>query len=325
MKVWQIKKFGGVETMELVDLPTPEPKPHEALVKIEAAGLNYSDVMIRNGSYVDQVSLPLVLGREFAGKIEAVGKEVQGVYPGQMVAGMAGHGGAFGEFVAVPATQLIPVPGNMDTSQAAAFALQGITATHIVDDLAKLKAGETMLVHAAAGGVGTLAIQLGRMIGAKVIGTVSNEGKAGIVKRFGATAVDYSKDGWVEEVMAITGGKGADVILESVGGDIFLRSFREVLATFGRMIVFGAAGVESVNLSNLELLASNKTVTGYYLGSYFPDHADRVNAATHRLLGWIGSQKIQLLVGHTYPLDQTPAAFTLMESRKSVGKIVITM
>lgn len=322
MKSLKIDKFGGPDVMQLVEVPTPEPKPGEALIKIEAAGLNYSDIMIREGLYIDAMSPPLFLGREFAGTVEKIGDGVANVKPGQRVAGTA-PAGAFSEYLSIHTAGLFPLPNGLSPEQGAAILIQGITAVHCLDDCTNLKSGETVLIHAAAGGVGTLAIQIALAREARVLGTASSADKCKLITELGAKAIDYTQDDWVKHVLDATGGKGADVILESVGGDIFTRSYKEALATFGRMVVYGVAGGNIVNVNNREILESNKSLIGYYLGSYIPKHMDRVAAASMKLVQLIMQGKVKPIIGQTFPLDKAVDAFNFMQSRKSVGKVII--
>ncbi len=323
MKAVQMRAHGGPEVMQVVDLPLPEPGPGKVRVRIEACGLNYSDLMIRGGTYLDPVRLPYVLGREFCGTIEALGEGVSGYSVGQRVVGSA-PGGALAEAIVVQPLTLIPCPEGMSATVGASFLVQGITAWHCLTDCGRLQSGETVLIHAAAGGVGALAVQIAQALGARVLGTTSSAAKCQVVSELGATAINYSQPDWVDRVRELTGGRGADLILESVGGEVFRRSFQEALAVFGRLVVFGCASGEAVSLTNVELLGSNKTVTGYYLGGYFPQHLDRVAEATGKLLGLIGSKDVKPLVGKTFPLSQAADAFEHIASRQSVGKVVVT-
>jgi NADPH2:quinone reductase len=322
MKALQIEKFGGPEVMKLADVPVPEPGPGEARIRVEAGGLNYSDIMIREGTYIDATTLPHRLGREFCGTIDKLGPGVAGWSVGQRVVG-AVQSGAFAEYVAAPVETLIPCPEGITPEQGAAILVAGITAVHCLDDCGRLAPGETVLIHAAAGGVGTLAVQIARAEGANVIGTASSDEKCRFIAGLGATPVNYAKGDWVKEVRSLTQDRGADLILESVGGEVYRRSFKEALAVFGRMVVFGVATREMVPFNNREILESNRTLTGYYLGAYFPAHLDRVINATMKLVGLILEGKVKPIVGKSVPLDQAVEAFNHMQQRKNIGKVVL--
>lgn len=322
MKAVQIRQHGGPEVMELVEVPVPEPGRGKVRIKIEACGLNYSDVMIRRGNYLDPMPMPYFLGREFCGTIDALGEGVSGWSIGQRVAGSV-PGGALAGYLLVAPQSLVPCPDGISPEMGAAFLIQGVTAWHCLHDCGRLTAGETVLIHAAAGGVGALAVQMARAAGAKVLGTASSAAKCQVVSELGATAINYSEPDWVERVRVHTGGRGADLVLESVGGETFRRSFFEALATFGRLVVFGCASGEGAGLSNIEILGSNKTVTGYYLGSYFPQHIDRIMTATAQVLGLIQAGQVKPLVGKVFPLSEATAAFEHLASRASIGKVVV--
>jgi len=323
MKALRIEKHGGPEVMQIVDVPVPEPGPGEARIRVEACGLNYSDIMIREGQYIDATPLPTFLGREFCGTIDKTGPGVSGWEKGQRVVGGA-MGGAMAEYLVTAPDGLIPCPEGLSPEEGAAILVAGVTAIHCLDDCGRLQAGETVLVHAAAGGVGTLAVQIARARGARVIGTASSAEKCRAVADLGATAIDYTKGDWVKEVLAATGGRGADLILESVGGEIYLRSFREALARFGRMVVFGVASREVVPIDNREILSSNRTLTGYYLGDYFPAHLDRIVMATMKLVGLMQEGKVRPIVGKVFPLAQAADAFSHMQQRRNIGKVILT-
>ena len=280
-------------------------------------------IMIREGLYVDLMPLPYFLGREFCGTIDKAGAGVSGWEKGQRVVG-ASMSGAMAEYLVTRTDGLIPCPDGLSPAEGAAMLVAGITAIQCLDDLGRLQPGETVLIHAAAGGVGTLAVQIARAMGARVIGTTSSAEKCRAVADLGATAIDYTKDDWVKKVLAATGGRGADLILESVGGEIFRRSFREALARFGRMVVFGVASREIVPIDNREILESNRTLTGYYLGDFFPAHLDRIVMATMKLVRFMQEGKVKPIVGKVFTLDQAAEAFGHMQQRKNVGKVILT-
>jgi len=322
MKAVWIEALGGAEVMQLIDQPIPEPTSKQVRVKVEAVGLNYSDIMIREGKYLQRTQLPQVLGREFAGVIDVVGAEVKGLTAGMRVYGTVTQG-ALAEYVCADYRGLLPVAEGMTSDMAVALIIQGITALHCLNEHGNLKAGETVLIHAAAGGVGTLAIQMAKAMGARVIGTASSEMKCQLIRDLGAEAINYSEGDWVAEVMTLTDGKGADLIIESVGGDVFLRSYREALSTFGRIIVLGIANGEPVNISTSEILKRNKAIIGYFLAVYFEKTPHLVAEAIGRLLALVQAGTVKPIIGATYPLTETVAAFDHMQGRGSVGKVII--
>jgi NADPH2:quinone reductase len=323
MKALEIHDFGGPEVMQIVDVPKPELTRGSVLVRVEAAGLNYSDIMIRHNQYLDKVKLPYQMGREYAGIIEAVDEDAQGFEVGQRVVGSC-RGGAMAEYVVVPSAGLFSCPDGITPEQAVAMLVQGITAVHCLDDAARVQEGETVLIHAAAGGVGTLAVQLAVIRGAKVIGTASNDEKCELIAELGGTPINYKDTDWVRELHQLTNGRGADVILESVGGDIFLKSFREALAPMGRLVVFGAASGEVAKLANVEILGSGKAVIGYFLPRYFVrSHVHRIQEAAVELVQLIREERLRVIIGKSFALDDAVEAFNFMESRQSMGKVII--
>jgi NADPH:quinone reductase len=322
MKALRMETFGGPEVLHVAEIPVPEPRAGQVRVKVEAAGLNYADIMIREGLYIEKMPLPYVLGREFCGTVDTVGSGTNGLRPGDRVLGMV-KGGAMAEYVIADSRGLVPCPGALTPEQGAAILVQGVTAVHLVEDVGEVKSGQTVLVHAGAGGVGTLAIQIALARKADVIGTASSDEKCRLITDLGARAINYARGDWVAELRNMTNGRGADVILESIGGEVFRRSFKEALADFGRVIVYGLAGGHLEKLHNREILESNRAVFGYFLGSYFPRHMDRVATAVRRVTDLIVSGRIRVVIGGTFPLDDAPAAFDHMQHRKSVGKVVI--
>src|SRR5271156_4769280 len=238
MKAIQIKQTGGPEVMELVDLPVPQPKSNEAVVKIKAAGVNFIDVYKREGR--DKAALPLVLGQEGAGVIIAVGSDVHDFAVGDPVA-YSSVLGSYAEYAAVPAERLVKIPAGVGESEAAASILQGMTAHYLVYDTYPLKKGETALIHAAAGGVGSLLVQMAHNIGARVIATVSTEEKAESARAAGADDVIlYTQVDFETETKRLTGGKGIDVVYDSVGKTTFEKGLN-VLRPRGMMALFGGS------------------------------------------------------------------------------------
>ena len=238
MKAIQVRQPGGLEAMELVDLPVPEPKANEAVVKLAASGVNFIDVYQREGRY--KVPLPFVLGQEGAGAVTAVGADVKGLKAGDRVA-YASILGSYAEYAAVPADKLVPVPSGVTDQQAAGAMLQGMTAHYLSHDAFPLQRGETALVHAAAGGVGLLLVQMAHNIGARVIATVSTDEKAKLAREAGADDVIlYSQSDFEAETKRFMGGKGVDVVYDSVGKTTFEKGLN-ILRPRGMMVLFGGS------------------------------------------------------------------------------------
>ncbi len=305
MKAIRIHKYGGPEVLSIEDIPVPAPKSGAARVKIEAIGLNYIDIYQRTGLY--QLPLPFTLGREAAGIVDAVGPGATEVKVGDRVA-YAMEPGAYAEYAIVPAWQLVPVPANLDSRSAAATMLQGMTAHYLAHSTYPLKQGETALVHAAAGGVGLLLIQIAKMIGARVIGTVSTAAKAQLAKEAGADEVIlYSQSDFLAEVKKLTDGKGVHVVYDSVGTTTFDRSLN-CLRPRGCLALFGQSSgpVPRFDLSKLATMGS-LFVTRPTLLHYMGDRSELLGRA-NELFDWIGSGQLKLRIDKSFALADAAEA-----------------
>ena len=323
MKAIRINETGGPEVMHLEEIETPTPKEGEVLIKVAAVGINFADLAQRQGAYLTRTRTPMTLGLEFAGTVAAHGPGVSSPAMGTRV--VAFGEGAYAEYAIAPATSVIPIPPGLDFTQAAAVPVQGITAYQLLRESAQLQEGESVLVHAAAGGVGTLAVQLAKLMGAgTVVGTASSSSKLDLARRLGAdTAINYTEANWVEQVKNATGGKGADIILEMVGGEIAEQSL-QCLAPFGRMVVYGAASGQMVQFSGLQLMYKNQAVIGYWLTSQL-SRTDRVGRAMLEIMQYLSSGKLEIVVGQTFPLAEAVEAHKAIAERKTVGKTVLTV
>ena len=306
--------------MELVELPVPQPKANEAVVKLAASGVNFIDVYIREGRY--KAPLPFVLGQEGAGVITAVGAEVKSVKVGDHVA-WTGLLGSYAEYAAVPADRLVPVPAGVSDQQAAAAMLQGMTAHYLSHATYPLQRGETALVHAAAGGVGLLLVQMAHNIGARVIGTVSTEEKAKLAREAGADEVIlYTQADFEVETKRLTGGKGVDVVYDSVGKTTFDKSLN-VLRPRGFMVLFGGS---SGAVPPFDLIALSQRgslfVTRPTLAHYTATREELV-ARSGAVFGMMAAGKLKLRIEHTYPLAEAQRAHRDLEGRKTTGKLLL--
>ena len=320
MKAIQIKQVGGPEAMELVDLPVPQPKPNEAVVKLAASGVNFVDVYFREGRY--KAPLPLVLGQEGAGVVTAVGAEVKSVKPGDRVA-WAGPLGSYAEYAAMPDHRVVPIPQGVTEQQAAAAMLQGMTAHYLSHDTYRLKRGETALVHAAAGGVGLLLVQMAHHIGARVIGTVSTEEKAQLARAAGAEEVlFYTHSDFEADTKRLTSGEGVDVVYDSVGKTTFEKGLN-VLRPRRMMVLFGGSSgaVPSFDLIVLSQKGS-LYVTRPTLVNYIATREELL-ARSSAVFGMIAAGKLKLRIQHTYPLAQAQQAHRDLEGRKTTGKLLL--
>jgi len=320
MKAIQVKQPGGPEALILADLPVPEPKPNEAVVKLTASGVNFIDVYHREGRY--KVPLPFVPGQEGAGVVTAVGSEVKSVKPGAHVAWSSLLGG-YAEYAAIPADRLVSIPAGVSDQQAAAAVLQGMTAHYLSHDTYPLKRGETALVHAAAGGVGLLLVQMAHNIGAHVIATVSTDAKAKLAREAGADDVIlYTQQDFEVETKRLTGGKGVHVVYDSVGKTTFEKGLN-ILRPRGMMVLFGGSSgavppFDPISLSQKgSLYLTRPTLVNYT--------ASREELLEHSgaVLGMIAAGKLKLRIDHTYPLAEAQRAHRDLEGRKTTGKLLL--
>jgi len=320
MKAIQVKQVGGPEVMELVDLPVPDPKVNEAVVKLSASGVNFVDVYHREGRY--KVALPFTPGQEGAGVVTAIGDDVKSVNVGDRVA-WSHLLGSYAEYTAVVADRLVPVPAGVTDQQAAAAMLQGMTAHYLAHDSYALKRGETALVHAAAGGVGLLLTQMADKIGARVIATVSTEGKAKLAREAGAAEIIfYTKQDFEAETKRLTNGKGVDVVYDSVGKTTFDKGLN-VLRPRGMMVLYGGSSGAVPAFDPIVLTQKGSLfLTRPSLGNYIATREELV-ARSGAVLGMITSGTLRLRIEHTYPLAEAQRAHRELEGRKTTGKLLL--
>ena len=320
MKAVRVEQFGGLEALKIADLPVPELAEGEARVRLEVIGVNFLDIYQRIGRY--QGSLPFILGQEGAGVVDVVGPNVTEVKPGDRVA-YAMVQGSYAEFAIVPAWRLVPIPAGVDASQAVAGMIQGMTAQYLALSTYPLKQGETALVHAAGGGTGRLLVQVAKLRGARVIGTVSTEEKAQLAREAGADEVIlYTQTDFESEVKRFTEGKGVDVVYDSVGRDTFDKSLN-CLRRRGYMVLYGASSGAVPPLDPQVLNAKGSLfLTRPYLGHYTADRAE-LSARANAVFNWIASGELKVRIDQTFPLAEVAAAHRYLEERKSKGKILL--
>jgi NADPH2:quinone reductase len=320
MKAIRIDAPGGPEVMKLVDVPEPQPKPGEAVVKIDAVGVNYIDVYQRSGHY--KLPMPLTLGLEAAGTVTAVGPGVTEVKVGDKVA-YTGVPGAYAQYAVVPAARLVVLPQGVSTKQGAAVMLQGITAHYLACSTYPLKKGDACLVHAAAGGVGLILCQIARLRGARVIGTVSTEEKAKLAREAGADeTILYTKQDFAAEVKRITGGKGLQVVYDSVGKDTWEGSLnccaiRGMIALFGQSS--GPIGMIDPQVLNAKgsLFLTRPSLVHYIVTR------EELQQRAGDLFGWIREGKLKLRMEFEFPLKDAAEAHRALEGRKTTGKVLL--
>jgi NADPH2:quinone reductase len=319
MKAIRVDAPGGPEAMHLVEVPQPEPREGEALVRIEAAGVNFIDVYHRTGAY--PLPFPLVLGGEGAGVVVSVGPEVTEFAAGARVA-FGGASGSYAELASVPAVKLVPVPDAVTTKQAAAVMVQGLTAHYLATSTYPLKPGDACLVHAAAGGVGLLLTQIARLRGARVFGTVSTEEKAKLAREAGAETILYTKQDFAAEVRRRTDGAGVQVVYDGVGRDTFDRSLGS-LAMRGTMVLFGQSSgpvppIDPQILNKRGSLFLTRPTMAHYTST-----PEELRARAADVFGWIASAKLKVRIFRELPLGEAAEAHRLLESRQTTGKLLL--
>jgi NADPH:quinone reductase len=309
----QIERFGGPEVLEVVDLERPEPGDGQVLIEVSRAGLNFADTHQRENSYLRRFELPLVLGGEVAGTTED-GRRV--------VAILAGTGG-YAEYAVAPELTTFPIPDGIEDGAALALLIQGITAWHLHRTSACLQKGESVVVHAAAGGVGGLAVQLAREWGAgRVIATASSEQKRDRALELGAdVAVDVNAEDLNAALREANGGRKVDVVLEMAGGRVFEESLR-ALAPFGRLVTYGVASLEQVEVTNGRLMSKSQAVVGFYLG-HCVGRREMMEEPLAELFAMTAEGRLMPQVGETYPLTDVQRLHEDLQGRRTTGKLLV--
>ncbi|MDQ3941901.1 MAG: quinone oxidoreductase [Actinomycetota bacterium] len=317
-----VEEFGEADVLQYAEVERPSPGEGEVLIETRSIGVNYADTMRRRNQYVVRQELPFIPGSEISGVVAQVGEGAEDVSVGDRVVVLIGTGG-YAEYAVAPTEGLIPIPDGLDFDFAAAIPLQGLSAYHVIKTSGALKPGESVLVHAAAGGVGTLAVQMAKLLGAgTVIATASTHEKLELAESLGADVpIDYTEDDWPERVREATGGEGADVILEMVGGDFPEKNLR-CLAAFGRMVVFGAASGERGTIVPAALMKKCQAVVGFYLPQIMT-RPEIFAPSLQEILAWISSGDLKLTIGACYPLEKAAEAHEALEGRKTTGKIIL--
>jgi NADPH2:quinone reductase len=321
MRAIQIEEFGGPEVMRLVQLPTPEPGPEEVLIRVARAGVNFADTHTRTNSYVRKATLPLVPGGEVAGVIVSA-SPASGLSKGQRVVALTGSGG-YAEYALAPAAHSFPIPDDVEDADALAVLIQGLTAWHMYRTAGRVADGESVVVHSAAGGVGSLAVQLGAPLGAgRVIAVASDERKRALALELGAdVAIDSNPEGLSERLIEANGGREVDVVFDMAGGEAFERSYR-ALAHFGRIVVCGIASQEPNEVRTGSLLRHSRAVVGFYLFHCLERPAMIADALDDLFLR-LARQELRVIVGGTYSLENAPQSHIDLRERRTTGKLLL--
>jgi NADPH2:quinone reductase len=307
--------------MRLVELPTPEPAPDEVLIRVTRAGINFADTHTRTNSYVRKATLPLVPGGEVAGVIVSAPPD-RGFGEGQRVVALTGSGG-YAEYAVAPAAHTFPIPEHVEDDIALAILIQGLTAWHLYRTAGRVTEGESVVVHAAAGGVGSLAVQLGHQLGAtRVIAVASSAEKRELAIKLGAdVAIDSDPEGLTERLIEANGGREVDVVFEMAGGETFERSYR-ALAHFGRLVVCGIASQEPNEVRSGSLLRHSRAVVGFYL-FHCLERPAMIADALSDLFGRAARGELRVVVGATYPLENAPQSHIDLRERRTTGKLLL--
>jgi NADPH2:quinone reductase len=313
MRAIQQAEFGGPEVLELVELPAPEPGDGEVLIEVRRAGLNFADTHQREDQYVQRQALPLIPGSEVAGVRADTGERV---------VALCGHGG-YAEYAVAPADRVFPIPGGLDDGTALALLLQGLTAWHLYRTCARMAEGESVLVVSGAGGVGSLAVQLGHALGAgRVVATASSEEKRALCLELGAdAAIDGATDGLEERILEANGGRGVDVVLEMAGGPVFDASLR-AMTEMGRLVVYGISSREQNEVRTGRLLKRSQSIIGFWLFHYL-ERREHLEQPLAELFGLAAEGRVRAVVGGTYPLADARQAQEDLAGRRTTGKLLL--
>lgn len=313
MRAVQIREFGGPDVLELVDLPIPDPAPNEVLLEVRAAGVNFADTHQRGDEYVAKQALPMVPGAEVVGVRTDTGERVVAI---------VGHGG-YAQYAVAPAARCFPVPDGIDDATALALLMQGLTAWHLYRTAGRVVPGETVVVHSAAGGVGSLAVQLGKTMGAgRVIGVATSEAKRDLALSLGADAVvDGSAEGLTERLIEANLGEPVDVVFDMAGGAVFDASF-EALSHFGRIVVCGIASREQNEIRTGKLLRTSRSVVGFWL-FHALDRPALVDEALAELFALAERGELRAVAGGTYGLSEAAQAQIDLVERRTTGKVLL--
>lgn len=325
MKAIEASEFGGRDVLRVVDLDEPQPGAGEVRIDVEAVGVNFSEIMQRRGTYYGGPEPPFVPGTEVAGRIDAVGEGVDRE-PGERVAALVSpEHGAYREKAIAAAGIVFDVPDTLDLKQAAGMPVQFVTAHNCLFEWGGLEDGERVLIHAAAGGVGTAAVQLADGAGAEIFATASTGSKLDHAVDFGANhPINYTDEDFAAAVLDATDGEGVELVLDGVGGEVFESSL-DVLVPFGRLVTYGVASGESSAVDTRDVFFENRQVLGYHLGNALENEPGRVFSAVSSLSEAFADGDLEVAIDETFPLEEAAAAHEYVEGRNTTGKVILTV
>ncbi|MFJ8236070.1 zinc-binding alcohol dehydrogenase family protein [Ureibacillus sp. NPDC094379] len=323
MKAVVINEFGGPEVLKYIEVDTPTIESNQVLIRVDATSVNFADILTRQGKFHAAGKPPIIPGLDAAGVIAEVGSEVQNLKVGQRVIAFP-KTGSYAEYIVADENLTFVLPENVDYRKAAASPLVSFTSYKLLADVGKLVQGESVLIHAAAGGIGTTAIQLAKILGAsRVIGTVGSESKISTALEAGADhVICYEQEDFVEKVNELTDKKGVDVILDSVGGKVAEKSL-DCLAMYGRLVNFGNASGEVGQVKTVDLYSSCRAVLGFSLGTTRNNRPELLRETADHVLEYLADGRLDIKIGNTFSIEEASEAHRLIESRQSTGKIIL--
>jgi NADPH:quinone reductase len=322
MKAIIVEEFGGPEVLQYKEVPSPEPNAKEVLIKTWKTSVNFADIKNRTGKKAKGI-FPMILGLDLVGIVEKIGHDVKDIKIGQRVIAFP-HSGSYAEYATANELLVYPIPDHMDIDTAAASPIVGILSYMLLQNIGRISKGETVLVHAAAGGVGTTAVQLAKRLGAsKVIGTVGSEEKKRAAIAAGADEV-FTYDDFSRNVLEVTNGTGVDIILDSVAGKVSEESM-ECLAEYGRLVHFGNSSGEVGTFRTNEVHSSCRSVLGFSLGNTRKKRPSLLKEAAERVIHYLSNGDFQIMIGEEFPLSKVAHAHKLIEDRKNIGKILLNV
>lgn len=329
MKSILVKERGGVDVLKVIDIPKPKLGTDDILLKVSAVGVNFADIIQHQGTYPLQLPLPYTPGMEMIGTVEDIGCNVKNVDVGERIAAISFVAGGYAEYALIKSEQIIRVPNDIEDRQTLALLIQGLTAYLLLNYAAKVQEGESILVHAAAGGVGNLLVQIAKLMNVgDVLGTAGTTEKRNKIKSWGVDyAIDYNNSNWYQDILEITDGKGVDIILDPVGGSATAQNLR-CLGIEGRFVNYGWLSGDYPSLTPKQcqnLLFKNQSVSGFAVNVVMERHSNMIETAFEQLFSWVLQDKIKPVLGLVFPLEDAAKAHQAILNRETMGKVILTL